>query len=105
MFQSVREYATLTAAITLLAVSPAHAQDATWPREIPTDQGTLILYQPQPETFSGNVLTGRAAASYTARETADPIFGTLWFTARSAEGDLLRVSPIDLEPTTLSCVY
>jgi hypothetical protein len=82
MFQSVREYAALTAAITLLAVSPAHAQDATWPREIPTDQGTLILYQPQPETFSGNVLTGRAAASYTARETADPIFGTLWFTAR-----------------------
>jgi hypothetical protein len=70
-------------ALTLMVnVLPAHAQDATWPREVPTEQGTLILYQPQPETFSGNVLTGRAAVSYTARETTEPIFGTLWFTAR-----------------------
>jgi len=40
------------------------AGDATWPREIVTDKGTLTIYQPQPEKFDGNTLESRAAASF-----------------------------------------
>ena len=37
--------------------SPAKAQiteaDTGWPREIVTDSGTMIIYQPQPDRFDG----------------------------------------------------
>lgn len=71
----------MTAAATLFP-GAAVAQDATWPRELTLERGRLVLYQSQPETFEGNVLTGRAAASFTATGQSEPTFGTLWFTSR-----------------------
>lgn len=60
----------------------AHAAEATWPRTLETDRGTLTIYQPQPEKFDGNSIEGRAAASLKARSTSAPTFGVIWFKAR-----------------------
>jgi hypothetical protein len=62
---------------------PIQAQEELdgWPRELDVEGGTLVIYQPQPESIEGNVLTGRAAAQFDP-DAGDPIFGTLWFTSR-----------------------
>ncbi|HVS23997.1 MAG TPA: carbohydrate-binding family V/XII, partial [Gammaproteobacteria bacterium] len=65
----------------VLAASASAAQ-ATWPRKVETDRGTLTVYQPQPEKFDGNTIEGRAAASLKARATSEPTFGVIWFKAR-----------------------
>lgn len=53
-----------------------------WPQEITAPEGTIIVYQPQPESLVGNVLTGRAAMSLQLKDNSDPIFGAFWFTAK-----------------------
>lgn len=70
-------------ALTLLGVrSPAlDAQDYSWPREITVTQGTIILYQPQPEGLVGNQLTARGAFALKPTGRVDPIFGAMWMTA------------------------
>ncbi len=45
-------------------------------------EGTIIVYQPQPEELKGNTLSGRAAMSLELKDSSDPIFGTFWFDAR-----------------------
>jgi hypothetical protein len=35
-----------------------------WPKEIPFNNGgKAVIYQPQPESFEGNLITGRSAVS------------------------------------------
>lgn len=51
-----------------------------WPQKVHTTEGTLIVYQPQPEKLIGNALTARAAMSFT--QNKEPIFGVFWFTAK-----------------------
>ncbi len=58
------------------------AGDPGWPREIEGDRGTLVVYQPQLDSFKADVLTGRAAFSLTPKGKKDPIFGAFWFTAK-----------------------
>ena len=74
----------LAIATALLSCSAmlAHGAEATWPRRLDTEKGQLTIYQPQPEKFDGNTLTGRAAASLKAANQKDPTFGVFWFTAR-----------------------
>lgn len=52
-----------------------------WPVVIDTQQGQITVYQPQPETLQGNILTGRAAVSV-QQPGKEPVFGALWFTAQ-----------------------
>ena len=80
---------------------PVQAQEAVdgWPRELDVQGGTLVIYQPQPESLEGNVLTGRAAAQYD-RDEGDPIFGTLWFTSRvDADADAGTALVRDIQVT------
>ena len=81
-----------------------------------TDDGRLlhVFGLEQVTDWDGYLMAGssgsgewrKGIALLTGRFVCDEsVVGTLWFTARSAEGDLLQVSPIDLEPTTLACVY
>jgi len=53
-----------------------------WPQEIKTEQGVIIMYQPQPDKLAGNVLSGRAAMSLELNNREEPIFGAFWFEAR-----------------------
>lgn len=69
----------ITFAICGLTAS-AHAID--WPQEVTADEGTIIVYQPQPESLDGNVLKGRAAMSLELKGREEPIFGALWFESR-----------------------
>jgi hypothetical protein len=57
------------------------AEDNGWPKEIATNRGTLLLYQPQLDRFKGNIIEGRSAMSFTATGTSEPIFGAFWFKA------------------------
>jgi len=59
------------------AVGQEAQQD--WPRSFTTDDGTVIkIFQPQPESFSDNVLKSRWAISVLQNGKSDPVFGTFW---------------------------
>jgi len=65
----------------IVGLSPRLAAAIDWPQEITADEGTIIVYQPQPERLDGNRLSGRAAMSLELAGGGDPIFGAFWFDA------------------------
>ena len=67
--------------LTALAV-PAITCAMDWPQEVVAEEGTIVVYQPQPESLTGNTLTGRAAMSLELKGSDEPIFGAFWFEAR-----------------------
>jgi hypothetical protein len=92
--------ATVLLAFCLLVVSvPAMAQ-LEWPQEIAAPEGTIVVYQPQPEKLAGNVLSGRAAISLEFNDREDPVFGAMWFTARidtDSDADVALVRDLKVE--------
>ncbi len=79
---------TAFAAVCVLTVLPRVALAQTsFPQEITDPAGTVVVYQPQPETLKGNVLAGRAAMSVKAPGQKEPIFGAFWFTCRIDSDD------------------
>lgn len=58
------------------------AQDSQeWPKELKSERGTIVLYQPQPEKLQGNLLTARAAMSLEYNGNSTPVFGVFWFSS------------------------
>ena len=53
-----------------------------WPREVLSSEGTITMYQPQIESYSGNSLKARAAVSITLAGKEEPVFGAIWITCR-----------------------
>ncbi len=49
-----------------------------WPREVLSSEGTITMYQPQIESYSGNSLKARAAVSIIPNGKDEPIFGAIW---------------------------
>jgi hypothetical protein len=41
-----------------------------------------VIYQPQPDKLDGNRLDARAAVALEIKDTEEPVFGAVWFTAR-----------------------
>lgn len=67
----------------LLVAFNVKAQTNVWPHEIKTEKGAvIIMYQPQPESLSGNVLEARAAVSVKTKNDKDPVFGAIWMSCR-----------------------
>ncbi|MBS1660262.1 MAG: hypothetical protein JST68_04340, partial [Bacteroidetes bacterium] len=65
--------------VTRAQAVPSQQQQQDWPRSFTTDDGTVIkVYQPQPESFSDNVLKSRWAISVLQNGKTDPVFGTFW---------------------------
>ena len=62
--------------------STVAAQTVDWPQEITAEEGTIVVYQPQPEKLTGNNLQGRAAMSIEPKGGGEIIFGAFWFTAQ-----------------------
>lgn len=58
-----------------LAFTPVIAHGISWPQEVDADQGTIVVYQPQPESLKGNNLNGRSAMSLEFNNDTDPVFG------------------------------
>lgn len=66
-------------ALTLLSTASLALE---WPQEVAAKEGTIVVYQPQPESLQGNVLKGRAAMSLEIKGRDEPIFGAFWFAAK-----------------------
>lgn len=78
-----------------LAASVAVATD--WPQELTVDGGTIVTYQPQPETLDGKTLTGRAAMSIEMDNAKEPIYGVFWFSSTietDRDEDLVTISGV-----------
>lgn len=76
----------------------ATADQLAWPHEIIVPRTRIVMYQPQLETFSGNILTARAAVSVTPTEAEEPIFGAVWFQARvETDRDQRTISLLDID--------
>ncbi len=71
----------LCAAMTATALSDLRAdeQSLDWPQEIDAPAGKIIVYQPQPESFTGNRLSFRVAVAVTLKGATEPDFGAVWF--------------------------
>ncbi len=74
----------------------------TWPMEIEAENGFVTtLYQPQLESFTGNILTGRMALTVKPPKS-EMVFGAVWFKA-TMETDLenrtVRLAKINIEST------
>jgi hypothetical protein len=68
----------LASGLLLFSFSAKAQDDDTWPKTITAEDGSIIkLYEPTPESFSGNILKSRSAISLQQGD-ADPIFGTVW---------------------------
>ncbi len=67
-----------------------------WPKEVTLNTGEILtIYQPQPESFSGNNVTGRAAISVRKNSGAEPVFGAVFFNATIATDKDNRIATID----------
>ena len=71
-------------ALVSIAAGTATAEPISWPQQLDADNGvTVIIYQPQVETFSGNAMEARAAVAVKTPESGDvPKFGAIWINAR-----------------------
>ena len=69
-----------------------------WPRELMTNKGLVVIYQPQLDALGGNQLAARAAVSVTPTGKTEPIFGTVWIEARvETDRDEREVALLDLK--------
>ena len=53
-----------------------------WPREIVVPEAKIVVYQPQTDALEGHRLSYRSAVSVTVPDSAEPVFGTVWFESR-----------------------
>jgi hypothetical protein len=53
-----------------------------WPREVLSSEGTITMYQPQIDSYSGNSLKARAAVSIIPIGKNEPVFGAIWVNCR-----------------------
>ncbi len=76
--------AALAALLAAGTATTAVAQDGDnpWPIQIDDPRATIIVYQPQPESFDNNIVTARAALSVTEASKTEPVFGVMWISAR-----------------------
>lgn len=71
----------LMIAVSLMFVMMAMPMMAkeNWPRKITLDDGTKVtLYQPQPESLNGNILSSRSVLSVKMTDYEEPVFGVVW---------------------------
>lgn len=76
------------------------AAPASWPREVRSGDTKIVIYQPQPDSLEGNVVTARVALSVDERGGDGPVFGALWVTADleiNRDTNLARVASITVD--------
>ena len=86
----------LLVAVMMLALSVTLKAQSAWPKDISLSSGAVVtIYQPQPESFSGNKITGRAAVSIKKTSKAEPIFGAIFYTAMITTDKNNRMAELD----------
>jgi hypothetical protein len=61
---------------------PSLAAQDPWPKRFEHPKGTVVMYQPQLESFHDDILTGRAAVSVKTKDMKSPVFGAVWLSGR-----------------------
>jgi hypothetical protein len=106
---NILKYAITNIVITCLAINPpgiAVGQTATnaaatpgddpWPRRVASPAGaTIKVYQPQLDSWAGNMLNAYAAVSVKAQGASDTTYGVIWFTASTEVDKINRVVTLD----------
>jgi hypothetical protein len=65
----------------IFTVHTGFSQPLQWPKAI-NSNGTIIkIYQPQVESYNGNIVKTRGAFSILEKGKEDPVFGALWVTS------------------------
>src|SRR6478736_9128323 len=80
MKKFTRHFLLITVSLAIFGFSRASDD---WPKIINTDNGMQIkVYQPEPESFKGNILQFRSAISVLEKGSNEPVFGAFWGTAK-----------------------
>ena len=86
----------------LVGMTAVHVQAAEgdWPIRIDNPNASILVYQPQVETFTEDKLTGRTAVSITKTGETEPVFGAMWIDARvQTDRDTRMVSILEAKVT------
>src|SRR5882672_7015559 len=54
-----------------------------WPKQIPSGDDTIVIYQPQVEKWEGNTLEARAAVAVESKAAPQPTLGVIWLSAQT----------------------
>jgi hypothetical protein len=76
--------------------------ELTWPREMVTGTDTIVLYQPQLESFENNIIEGRMAISMNTKNRG-LLFGAVWFKATvntDLDERLVELEKMDITQTS-----
>ena len=71
-----------------------------WPRDVTLSNADALIYQPQIDSWQGNLLSGRVAVALRPRGVKDETFGVLWGTARTEVDRTTRT--VQLEEVNVS---
>lgn len=86
--------------LSIISVAQVVETEFSWPLELESEKGYVTtLYQPQLESFTGNILTGRMALTVKPPE-GELVFGAVWFKATmetDKENRSVRLTKIDIE--------
>lgn len=76
--------------------SNVEVMDSGWPREVAYGDVTLLIYQPQLETWQGNRLEALAAVAAKPKDAPAPSdYGVVWLTARTEVDKVNRQVTLD----------
>jgi hypothetical protein len=82
--------------------SQAADRDLGWPREVTAENAKILMYQPQIESFKGDILSGRAAVSVTMKDSVNPVFGVVWMDSKvSVDKDARTVDILEITVTNV----
>jgi len=80
----------------------AQDDDSPWPIQIDDPLATIVIFQPQPESFENDILISRAALSVTETGETQPVFGVMWTSARlDTDRDTRTAWIVDIEVTAV----
>jgi hypothetical protein len=65
-----------------LMLPSAFSSQDDWPRTLPLDEGTITIYELQPDKMDDGVLHYRAALAYRSTPGGAPVFGAGWFASQ-----------------------
>lgn len=72
------------------------AQSTYWPKEIPLKTGgKILIYQPQPDELSGNVLKGRTAVGGKEKANDPMVYGAIFFEAKLITDKSTRMATLE----------
>ncbi len=66
-----------------------------WPRQFKLGKATILVYQPQVESWTGNAINFRCAIAITKGDPKDDVFGVIWAKARTQVDKVSRIVSLD----------